>query len=232
MTVDDWFGPTYRGEVSESPAPPRPPAAPSESGAADATEQSTENPIAIAGILVSVMGLVLAIIVVGGFIGFVGFILSAIGFKRSKTGLNGRRLAIGGMVLGVLAVVVAVLSTVIIVQAINDGDSFLFGDANNTLNEEFPPEDDVDLVECRASNSGAIGQAVVTITNKSDRTAAYLVDIEWMDDSGEAVTSSVRSAPAESGETIDVRVIDLTGRGDPQTCELAQIDRTVNPFGG
>ncbi|RZV48487.1 MAG: DUF4190 domain-containing protein [Acidimicrobiales bacterium] len=217
--------------MSESPTPPRPPAAPSDSGAAAATEESTENPIAIAGILVSVMGLVLAIIVVGGFIGLTGFILSAIGYKRSKAGLDGRRLAIGGMVLGVLAVAFAVLSTFIIVQALNDGDSFLFGDSDSALNEEFPPEDDVDLVECRASNSGAIGQAVVTITNNSDRTAAYLVDIAWVDDSGAAVTSSVRSAPAESGETIDVRVIDLTGMGDPDTCELTQIDRTVNPFG-
>lgn len=177
------------------------------------------------------MGLVLAIIVVGGFIGLTGFILSAIGYKRSKAGLDGRRLAIGGMVLGVLAVAFAVLSTFIIVQALNDGDSFLFGDSDSALNEEFPPEDDVDLVECRASNSGAIGQAVVTITNNSDRTAAYLVDIAWVDDSGAAVTSSVRSAPAESGETIDVRVIDLTGMGDPDTCELTHIDRTVNPFG-
>jgi predicted DNA repair protein MutK len=193
-------------------------------------EESTDNPIAIAGILVSVMGLVLAIIVVGGFIGLVGFILSAIGYKRSKSGLRGRRLAIGGMLLGILAIAFAVLSTVILVQALSDGDSFLFGDTDSSLNEEFPPEDDVERVECRASNSGAIGQAVVTITNNSDRTAAYLVDIAWVDEAGAAITESVRSSLIDAGETAEVRVIDLTGQGVPDTCDLTNIERTVNPF--
>jgi hypothetical protein len=213
--------------------PPAPTAAPTSlPGAPDAGPgKSTDNPIAVAGLVVSLLGLVLAVIVIGGFIGFVGFALSVIGLRRSATLGRGRGVAIGGIAMAVLAIVVAGISLTFIVVGLRGGEEIVRnGISTHSTNTEFPPQDDLESVECTASEGGGLGLAVLTIHNKSGGPSSYTITVEWDAGAGSPETSTVRSSLLPDGETEELRLFDVSGVGDPESCRVSRIERSGFDF--
>lgn len=185
----------------------------------------TDNPIAVAGLVVSLMGLVLSVIVVGGFVGFTGFILSSIGLRRSKTIGHGRGAAIGGIVLAGLSMVFSAVALAFIVSAINGGEERVVNDIVTTSNNtEFPPQLDLDSIECDAS--GDLGLAVVTLENRSGGQSLYNVTVEWDTASGGTVDGTIQSDFLAAGETQTMRLFDQSGNGIADSCRVARIERS------
>ncbi|MFT7475472.1 MAG: hypothetical protein ACI81L_002411 [Verrucomicrobiales bacterium] len=185
----------------------------------------------MAGLVVSLLGLVLAVIVVGGFIGFVGLALSVIGLRRSATLGRGRGAAIGGIALAVLAILVAGLSLAFIVIGLRGGDEIVQnGISTHSTNTEFPPQDDLESVECTASEGGGLGLAVIAIFNKSGGSSSYTITVEWDAGAGSPVTNTVSSSFLPDGETEELRLFDVSGSGDPGSCRVSQIERSGFDF--
>jgi hypothetical protein len=185
----------------------------------------------VAGLVVSLLGLVLAVIVVGGFIGFVGLALSVIGLRRSATLGRGRGAAIGGIALAVLAILVAGLSLAFIVIGLRGGDEIVQnGISTHSTNTEFPPQDDLESVECTASEGGGLGLAVIAIFNKSGGSSSYTITVEWDAGAGSPVTNTVSSSFLPDGETEELRLFDVSGSGDPGSCRVSQIERSGFDF--
>ena len=151
--------------VAPPPPPPPPPVSgvPSQGGSA-----RQDNPIAIAAIITSLLALILAIIVIGGVIGIISFVLAAVALRRSRRGAGGKGIAITAMMLSIIAVIASVGAVFIAVNEFQRGeDTVLDGIVSSSDNDDFPPQRDLDAIECSVSNSGTLGQAVVTLTNLS-----------------------------------------------------------------
>ena len=94
---------------------------------------------------------------------------------------------------------------------------------------EFPPQDDIDEVECTASNSGRLAQARVTITNRSEGRSVYQITIVWESDTGpieEVITTEFVGA----GETATFEAVDLGGTARQDSCRVTEIERSFLPF--
>jgi hypothetical protein len=212
---------------ADNPPPPTAPgAAPS-----DGKKKATDNPIAVAGLMVSVLGLVLAIIVLGFFFGLIGVVLSVIARRRAKAGLGGSGLALAGLLLGLLAMVLSVASFFLILSWIDSGDETVVnGIATTSTNTVDPPQDDLDTTVCGASNSGRLATASVRITNRSESSSVYRIEVEWLDDEGETVSSTVVTDYVGVDESLTVDFVELTGAALPDSCRVVQIDRSSLPL--
>ena len=187
-----------------------------------------DNGIAVAGLVVSLTGLILSIVVIGGFIGLAGLVMSIIGLSRSRT-LNGagRAAAIGGALLGLFSMVAAIGFAFVISDMLQgDADLVRDGVATRSSNTEFPPQDDIVEVSCEASESGRLALAVVTVENMSPEESVYTLTVTWETASNGEVTADARSGGVEPGETEELRLFDTSATGDPDTCSVAIIDRT------
>lgn len=182
--------------------------------------------------MVSVLGLVLAMVVIGGFIGIAGFVLSAIAFRRArKRDIGGGGMAIGGMALGVLAVVASVAGFFYILALIDSSDpTTRNGIESTSRNTEFPPQDDYDTIECGASSSGLVSRATVTITNRSAGSSVYQLVVEWDTESGATVEEVVTTGFVDAGETTTVEVLELSGRAVETSCRVTKMERSSYPF--
>jgi len=211
------------------PAPSGPPLSPVEPEGAS----SKDNPIAVAGLVVSVLALVLSIIAVGGLIAVVSFVLCVIGLRRSKTIGRGRGLAIGGIVLSVLSLLTSVAALALLIATINGGDEIVRnGIVTTSTNLEFPPQDDLVSVECTASESGNLPLAIITLQNKSTGQSLYRVTVVW-DTQGSSdettaaeVSGEVRSDDVEAGETEILRLFERSSSGIVDTCRVTRIERS------
>lgn len=204
---------------------PPPPASPTGTARHD-------NPIALAGLMVSVLGLVLALVVIGGFIGIAGFVLSAIAFRRSRRrGIGGRGVAVGGMMLGVLAVLASVAGFFYLLALIDSGDPTVRdGIASTSRNTEFPPQDDYDGIDCEQSTTGLVARATVTLTNRSTSASVYQVVVEWDTESGDAIDEVVTTDYVDPDETIEFDVLELSGDAVFASCRVTTIERSTFPF--
>lgn len=238
----------YCEAVSDAPPPPetppppppasRPPPPPSPPGPS-ATDRSSgsprvadhDNPIAVAGLVVAVLALVLSIIVVGFLIAVVSFVLCVVGLRRARRhGLRGRGLAIGGIVLSLLAMAFSVVGLLFLVALVRSGDTIVRdGIATTSDNTEYPPQDDIDQVECGASNSGRLAQARVTITNRSEGRSVYQITIEWDADVG-PIEEIITTGFLDAGDTATFQAVDLGGRARRDSCRVTEIERSFLPF--
>lgn len=204
------------------PAPigtPLPPIETPESGPSD-------NPIAIAGLVVSLLALVLSMIVIGGVIGIVSFVLCVIGVRRSKTLGRGRGVAIGGIILSILSILASAAALVIIISSLNGGEDVIRdGIATSSTNSEFPPQDDLVDVVCSTSDNGGVPLAVVTLENKSEGRSIYSVTVEWDTASG-VVSGEVSSEFIDAGESATLRLFDRSSAGVAEMCRVTRIERS------
>ena len=136
------------------PGPPRsaPPPPVGQDGQADS---GADNGIAIAGLVVALLGLVLSVIVVGGVVGIIGIVLSAVGYRRSKNlGGRGRTAAVTGIGLGLLSIVASVAFVGVLLDTLNGGEEITVdGVTTSSTNTEFPPQDDLLDVTCESSDT-------------------------------------------------------------------------------
>lgn len=87
----------------------------------DQTPTSTKlNGLALAGLIVSIVGLVLFFTGwLGALIGVVGLILSIIGRRQiAARGDRGRGLATGGIIVGIVAIVLGIVYTIVLVAVL------------------------------------------------------------------------------------------------------------------
>lgn len=195
---------------------------------------SKDNPIAVAGLVVSLLALVLSIIVLGGLIAFVSFVLCLIGLRRSRTIGRGRGLAIGGIVLSILSLLVSAAALAFLVATLNGGDEIVRnGIVTTSTNLEFPPQDDLVSVECTASESGNLPLAIIDLQNNSTGRSIYRVTVTWetQGNSEEAtaaaeVSGEVRSDYIEAGETETLRLFQRSSRARVDTCRVTRIERS------
>jgi hypothetical protein len=222
--------------VPDPPAPKTPPApsGPPRSPLEPEGASSKDNPIAVAGLVISVLALVLSIIVLGGLIAVVSFVLCVIGLRRSKTIGRGRGLAIGGIVLSVLSLLASAAALALLIATINGGDEIVRnGIVTTSTNLEFPPQDDLVSVECTASESGNLPLAIITLQNKSTGQSLYRVTVVW-DTQGSSdgttaaaeVSGEVRSDDVEAGETEILRLFERSSRALVDTCRVTRIERS------
>ncbi len=222
---------TYRVEVTDPAGPPPPSAPPVSTDPSVPGDGSArpENPIAIAGLVCSVLALICAAIVIGGVIGVVSFALSAIGLRRARLGARGRGVAIGGIVLSLLAIAMSIVALLMILSAIRGEDTVVDGIATTSSNTRYPPQSDLDDVQCETSRSGAIARAFVTLTNRSTGPSIYEVTVAWDSPDGR-IETLVSSEFVDSDETIELDALELTGRGEPDSCRVTRIERSGLPF--
>lgn len=187
---------------------------------------STDNPIAVAGLVVALLALILSMIVIGGVIAFVSFGLCVVGLRRSKTLGRGRGLAISGIVLSVLAVLASGAAFAIIYATLTGGDDIeLNGILTTSTNEEYPPQEDLVSVECSSSDNGGLPLAIITLENKSTGRSVYSVTVEWDTPSG-TVDGEVSSDFVDEDAREVLRLFELTSAGIPDTCRVTRIERT------
>ena len=201
--------------------PPPPPGTPS--------ARTPDNPIAIAGITVSVLGLVLAIIVIGFFFGLIGVSLSAIALKRARNGLGRRNMAIAGIVVGVLAMLLSVVGVIAVLSLLEGEEVTRNGIVTNSTNETHPPQDDLDATVCGESNSGRIATASVRITNRSESASVYRTEVEWETEDGDTIRDTNTTPFLGEDESLTVDFIDTSGRGLVDSCRVVRIDRSFLP---
>lgn len=214
--------------VQDPPAPRTPPAPTGEAIAPiqPETDARDDNPIAVAGLVVSVLALILSMIVIGAIVGIVSFVLCVIGLRRSRTSGRGRGLSIGGIMLSLLALLVSAAAAAFIIATITSGeDTILNGVATTSSNHEFPPQNDIESVECSASESGSLPLAIITVRNNSEGRSVYRVTVEWETSSGE-IADDVRSDFIDVGETETLRLFERSSAGIPDTCRVTRIERS------
>jgi len=194
-------------------------------------EPSRDNPIAIAGLVIAVLALVLAVVLIGFFVALLSLVLSVVGLRRAGRGLVGRKVSIAGIVLSVLAIVVSVVSLLFIVSFVQSfgEDTIRDGIATTSTNDEFPPQDDIDGVVCLSSTSGLVARAEVALTNRSVSPSIYEITVEWVADSG-AIEESTISDYVAADESITVTLLDLSETADPDACRVTRIERSLLPF--
>jgi len=169
----------------------------------------------------------LSIIVIGGVIAIISFVLAVIGLRRSKDLGSGKGAAIGAIGLSVLAVIVSIVATIFIVVWVNSGDDIIRdGIATTSTNTEFPPQDDLDDVECTNSDGGDSALAIITITNRSGGPSNYELTVAWDDDSGDELLASVRSDFLPADESQTMRLFAPRSGADPESCRVIRIERS------
>ncbi len=183
--------------------------------------------MAVAGLIVSLVGLILSIAIVGGLFGIVGGILSFLGLRRARgLGGKGRGVALGGIVLSILSIVAAVGFTLLLLDAVNGGPEIVRdGISTRSRNTEFPPQDDIVDVRCESSDGGGLALAIVEIENRSPETSSYAVTVEW-DTADGTIEGRVGGNEIEPGATSELRLFERSGDGEPETCVVTMINRS------
>lgn len=205
-------------------APPPPNTAPVEG---PDQGKNTDNPIAVAALVCALLALILSIVIIGGFVAIISIVLAIIGLRRSTELGRGKGIAIGAIALSVLAILASVVATVILFAWINTGEDFeIDGIASRSTNTEFPPQADLDEVECTTSEGGDTALAIVTITNRSGGQSNYQITVAWEDDTGDEIVGTLRSEflPADDSQTM--RLFAPQADADPTSCRVTRIERS------
>lgn len=179
----------------------------------------------------AVLALILAIVVVGFFVALVSGVMGIVALRRARRGRRGRGLAITSIVLSLLAMCFSVLGLLFIISTLRSGDvTVRDGIATSSDNSEYPPQDDIDGIECSASNSGRLAQARVTITNRSEGRSVYQLTLEWDTPDGNSIEEVITTGFVDAGETETLEAVDLSGTAVRDSCRITRIDRSFLPF--
>ncbi len=214
-----------------SSVPPPPTGAPGEfvSEAAPSRDVRKDNPIAVASIVVATLALVLAMVVIGGFVGLIAIGMAIVGIRRSKTTGRGKGLSISAMVIAVFSVVVSVVAFIIIGTIIQGEDTVVNGITSSSSNTEFPPQEDVIDVVC--TEDGGLPLAEITIENMSPEASAYTLTITWETEAGGELVEILRSTDLlPTGEQDEFRLFQRGTGAIAESCAVDRIERTSLAF--
>lgn len=189
----------------------------------------------MASLVTSVLALILAAIIIGGFVAVISFVLAIVGLRRSSEAGKGKGISLLAMGLSLLALFATVVAAGFWIVQQNTGEEFVIdGIASTSSNREFPPQEDLESLECTTSEGGSSALAVVTITNRSGGPSNYIITVTWDDESGTEVSDMIRSSeslPADESETI--RLLAPRGNIDPDSCRVTRVERWFfATFGG
>jgi hypothetical protein len=91
-------------------------------------------------------------------------------------------------------------------------------------------EKDVSITACRDDPGGGRPTADGTIVNHSSKASTYVVDIQFIDSSGNKVSEGGSPVgKVEPGATAVFHAQGLSGAKGPLTCKVATVQRTVAP---
>ncbi len=189
--------------------------------------ERADNPIAMASLVTSVLALVTAAIILGGFIAVIAFVLAIVGLRRSSTTGQGKALSLTALGLSLLAFFAALIATGFWIVQLNTGDEFVIdGVTSTSTNREFPPQEDLDEIECTTSEGGSSALAVVSITNRSGGPSNYLIEIAWDDDNGNEVSETIRpDGTIAADESQTIRLLAPRSNVDGDSCRVSRIER-------
>lgn len=184
-----------------------------------------DNPIAVASLVVATLGLVLAVIVVGGVIGVIAIGMAIVGMRRAKTTGKGKGLSISALLLATFSVVVSVIALIIIVTTLRGEDVVINDIVSSSDNTEFPPQ--LDVVDVVCTEDGGLPLAEITIENMSPESSIYTLTISWQTDTGGEVTEILRSQDlVANGEQEEFRLFQRSSGVIADSCAVARIERT------
>lgn len=188
-----------------------------------------DNPIAVAALVVATLGLVLAMIVVGGFIGLIAIVMAIVGLRRSKVSGRGKGLAISALLVATFSVVVSVVAFIIIATTIRGEDTVVNGITSSSDNTEFPPQEDVIDVVC--TEEGGLPLASITVENMSPESSTYILTITWETETGGQLVEILRGSDfIESGEQNEFRLFQRGAGAVADSCAVDRIERTSLGF--
>lgn len=91
-------------------------------------------------------------------------------------------------------------------------------------------EKDVAITNCVASPTGGRPTAVGAIVNHTSKASTYVLDINFIDSSGNKVSEGGASVgKVEPGATATFHVEGLSSATGPLSCKIANVSRTVAP---
>lgn len=179
------------------------------------------------------LALVLSVIVIGGVLGIISFVMAVVALRRSHELKNGKILAVTAMGLSIIAVSASVAATVVWIAQANAGDDFVIdGITSSSNNLEFPPQADLDEIECTTSTpGGGSALAIISVTNRSLGESNYVITVAWEDDAGGEVLGSISSESVPAGESLTLRLLAPRSNVDAQACRVDRLERWFFSFG-
>ena len=176
----------------------------------------------------SALGLVLAIVVIGGFIGVIAIIMGSVAVRRSRATGQGKGFAISAIIIGAISMVAAAGAATVIASTLRGEDVVRDGVVSSSDNAEFPPQDDIVDVVC--TEDGGIPLAEITIENRSPEASFYTLTITWdveTEEGTEEIVEILRSSEAlPTGEQDQFRLFERTAGTIGESCAIERIERT------
>ena len=219
-----------------SSAPPPPPQVPPPHGPTPHATGETQltgdirkdNPIAVAALVVAALALVLAIVVIGGFIAVISIVMAGIALRRAKATGQGKGFAITALLISAFSIVVAAGAATVIASTLRGEDVTRNGVISSSDNTEFPPQDDI--VELSCTEEGGIPLAEITIENLSPETSFYTLTITWdveTEEGTQEISEILRSTDGlPTGEQDQLRLFERIPGTVADSCAIERIERT------
>jgi hypothetical protein len=139
----------------------------------------------------------------------------------------GRAALIGLAVVGGLVVLLVIVSVIAVGTADDDnGDQADTGVRTESRNTENPPQDDVVIDSCEASQGLNFATAKGTITNHSSETSNYVIEVNITDEAGTVLGNTgsvVNNVPA--GGTALFEAPSTVEMAPGVSCELTDVNR-------
>lgn len=214
-------------------APVQPPAAPPYT-------KAPSNGLATAGMVLGIIGTVLALIpilgIVGAIVGGVGLVLAIFGFLASRKHGVGKGKAIAGLVLGAASIIIFVLISAATVAAVDTAVQEFDQEMKDRTDTSAATDvsDSDELADAEVGNPD-VGQfdtveVKVTLTNNSDAVSDYMgtVVFESADGTKQYGTGALFVNKLEPGQTKveNVMMLDsLPGNATKITARLTDFDR-------
>ena len=115
------------------PTPPMPPGATAPQVVYNVTQAAPSNGMAVAALVLGIVGSVLSLTIWGGIIlGVLAIVFGALGRSKANEGAPNRGVATAGFVLGIVAVIASLLFVALLISVANDAEG-LFGDVRDQV---------------------------------------------------------------------------------------------------
>ena len=214
--------------MSSDPPPPPSAVPPPPTGSPEDVPPSkpTDNPIATAALVCSLLALVLSIIVIGAVIAVVSLVMSIVGLRRSQDLGRGKGAALGGLSLSFLALIFSAGAALFFTGFIDQGEETIRdGITSSSARDGFFPQDVLDDVECTTSDGGASALAILTVTNRSDVANNFQMTVTWDDFDGDEVNDNVRSESLDVDESRTIRLFAPSPDVEVDSCRVTRIEQ-------
>ena len=187
-----------------------------------------DNPIALAALVVALLGLLLAIVIIGGVVGLISLAMAVVALRRAKITNSGRGFAFGAIALSLFAIVASAGALTLLITTIQDDDfdlEALF--SNSPDDDEFPPEEDILSTVC---TEDGLALATITVDNPTDSRQLYRITVTWDSTSGALLTETLESDVLEPGEQGEFRIFQRSSSAIVDSCAVSDVRRTVSLF--